>query len=236
MKAPKKFSKLGKQRYVSHDPKADMYVVVSGSRPNNQNQKGVQRKTATRLKKLPKAMLRPTTSDFVASHAKGVPLSKMDGGAGLNMAHGVSIAELKQTTVELVNVSAKLKPSDTKKRKLMIDFAPDFVTTDASDIDDVRKASKEMFHPKTKAARKLTIIRMLLRRLNKTSGNFAGGNAVLNSLVSSRRDIPTTKDNKPFPHVAKRMKLVDELVKVYKLDHSQYAPMMSKGKPVSSTL
>lgn len=223
-------------KYLDYDAKLQLFVTVGSSRPNNQNGAKVVRKTASRLKKLPHSSLRPTTVDFLDSQAKGLPLSKMDKGAGLHMAHGVSIAELKETAVELMNSAPTLKSSDTKKRKLMVDFIPDFVTTDASDLEDVKRASRELFGSKSKADRKLTIARMLLRRVNRTSGNFGAGKADLNILVSSRRDQPTNKTGEVFPHVEKRIKLVQNVVKMFNLNHSGFEPLFQNGKEVSSTV
>jgi hypothetical protein len=218
--------KVFRPKYFDFDDSVGKFIEVTNSRATNQNRRTVQLKVLSRLEKLPTSKLKATTSIFMRSVRKKVPLSKMAPDGGLHMAHGRSFAELKATMVFALNETSV---------EAVEEFVEDFLTTDASDMEDVLEHVAVAFSPTEPTANRLASSVALADRINRTAKNLTGGVAKLNMHIQSAQDMPSTTDNKPFPFMAKSSDALDTLQDKLGMDASDFAPLFERGKQVSST-
>lgn len=245
-KAPKKNSKnkaAGKKplsKYFDFDPSTATFTLVSGKRPTNQNRRGVVTKTSKKIAQVfSKANLRDTTRSFQEGVSKKVPLSQMNSGVGLQMAHVRSADEWKHTLAEVMNMTSSKNLKPAKRKKVVNNFietTDGYISSDAEDSDRkrVRTASKVVADPHAAPKQRAQESAYLLDRLSKTSRMLVGADPSTNMWIQSRQDLPTTRDGKVFPYSLKRSRMLDSLQDDLGMAHEEIPK--KKAKTVSSTM
>lgn len=161
----------------------------------------------------------------------------MNDGEGIDIAHAVSAQELKQIVTGMLNIATRLKKSSAASafarfQQTSADFASGFITTDASDEDEVQDTVDKIIHGTT-AAQRGEAADALLSRLNRVRKNLTGGDASTNRAIAEDRDVWSQADGTVVEPVEKRLKLVHDVSSEFGLEEKQ--PMVKMGKAVTST-
>jgi hypothetical protein len=224
--------------YFALDTATGEFSGIPGKRPGNQSSAANVRKVVEWISESVPANLRHTIQQhFIDSYNRGDKLSEMNDGEGIDIAHVVSAQELKEIVTGMLNVATRLKKSSspsafTRFQETSTDFASGFITTDASDEDEVEDTVDTIIRGTT-AKQRAEAADALLSRLNRVRKNLIGGDASTNRAIAEDRDVWTQSDGTVVEPVEKRLKLVHTVSSEFGLQEKQ--PMVKMGKAVTST-
>jgi hypothetical protein len=224
--------------YFALDTSTGEFSGIPGKRPGNQSSASTVSKVVEWLSDCVPANMRHTIQQhFIDSYNRGDSLSEMNDGEGIDIAHVISAKELKEIVTGMLNIATKLKKSSSqsaiaKFRKTSAGFASGFITTDASDQDEIEDTVDKIIHG-TAAKERGEAADKLLSRLNRVRKNLTGGDASTNRRIAEDRDEWTQTDGAVVEPVKKRLKLVHDISGEMGLQEKQ--PMLENGVPVTST-
>ena len=224
--------------YFALDTATGEFSGIPGKRPGNQSSAANVRKVVEWISESVPANLRHTIQQhFIDSYNAGDKLSEMNDGEGIDIAHVVSAQELKEIVTGMLNIATRLKKSSSSSafasfQKTSADFASGFITTDASDEDEVADSVDTIIRGTTTKQR-AEAADALLSRLNRVRKNLTGGDASTNRAIAEDRDVWTQTDGTVVEPVEKRLKLVHTVSSEFGLQEKQ--PMVKMGKAVTST-
>lgn len=234
--------KFGNNREISTyfqiDTVTGEYSGIPGKRPGNQSSASNVRKVVEYLTEtVPQKFRHEIQQHFIDSYYEGDRLSEMNDGNGIDIAHVISAHELKRILTGVLNMAAKLKKSGTQPgiktiQKDIREFADGFITTDASDADDVAELADRMASGSTPEERGRAAD-ALLSRLNRVRKNLTGGDASTNRKIAEWRDVWSRVDGLVAEPVAKRLKLMERTSK--KLGIQELQSKTERGRELSST-
>ncbi|WP_158665157.1 hypothetical protein [Ensifer adhaerens] len=229
--------------YFVLDPTTGKYSV--SKRPTNQNGAKVVRKTSAYIQaRIPAHLRKRQVQNFLGGVSSNVSLSKMASISkkGIDMAHVISANELGY--ILNLALQAGKDAKNAAARRVVKSYLKTFLDTIVSSDEDIATMTKRhddidaMFPNNFSLPMDARAASRLFARINRTSRNLFGGDAIINRKIQQHRDIPRQSDGTDIPYVRLRVAAADTYYASMKTTApTNYLPLSdtTTGMELSST-